>query len=323
MRRVFIPEELTPLCLVDPAEMPSPLREMLPSPELPLWGQEAIQEALTAAEALFTAAWGERERYAAALVRLYQADLLNRQERWEEALDAAREASGWLKLQVSQKARYNEAIAAYFEGVVHYILHADQRATQTFIHAQGLLQESERFWKLQGEDTHLEDCRNVIRWITQLLALRSQTEPGGDAVMIVPVYELENQVLWVRISALVVPLSELSMPVELVHSQEAPTAFLPLDINTVTFLVPGTKQFYFALKVQTDGELVPKSQAGDYLLVEAAATTPPTSDSLLNTEHVFLRRADGTITFRSTRRGYPGFVGTPRALLKEGGKANE
>jgi hypothetical protein len=322
MRRIFIPEELTPLYLVEPAEMPSPLREMLPSPELPLQDQNAIQKALTAAEALFTAAWGERERYAAALVRLYQADLLNRQERWEEALDAAHEASGWLKLQVSQKARYNEAIAAYFEGMIHYILHADQRATQTFIHAQGLFQESERFWKLQGEDAHIEDCRNVIRWITQLLALRSQSAPGGEEIMIVPVYELENQVLWVRISALAVPLLALSMPVESVRSQGTNTAFLPLDINTVTFLVPGAKQFYFALKVRTDGELVSKSQAGDYLLVEAATTTS-TSDTLLNTEHVFLRKADGTITFRSTRRGYPGFVGIPRALLKEGGTANE
>lgn len=268
-------------------------------------------------------AWGERERYAAALVRLYQADLLNRQERWEEALDAVHEARGWLKLQVSQRARYNEAIAVYFEGLVHYILHADQRATQTFIHAQGLLQESERFWKFQGEDAHIEDCRNAIRWITQLLALRSQSAPGGGEVMIVPVYEVENQVLWVRISALAIPLSTLSMPLKLRHSKKANAAFFPLNINTVTLLAPSTKQFYSALKVRVDGEFVSESKAGDHLLVEAVVNTMPTADTLLNTEYVFLRSADGIITFPSTCRGYPQFAWTPRALLKEGGTANE
>jgi hypothetical protein len=183
-------------------------------------------------EALFTVAWGERERYAAALVRLYQADLLNRQERWEEALDAVHEARGWLKLQVSQRARYNEAIAVYFEGLVHYILHADQRATQTFIHAQGLLQESERFWKFQGEDAHIEDCRNVTRWITQLLALRSQSAPGGEEIMIVPVYELENQGLGSH-QRIGHTLSTLSMPLSLV-TQEGHAAFFPLNIYTVS-----------------------------------------------------------------------------------------
>jgi hypothetical protein len=364
MRRIFIPEELTPLYLIEPAEMPSPLREMLPSPELPLWDRETIQKTLTSAEALFTAAWGERERYAAALVRLYQADLLNRQERWEEALDATREASGWLKLQVSQRARYNEAIATYFEGTVHYILHADQQATQAFIHAQKLLQENERFWKLQGENAHIEDCHNVIRWITQLLSLRSQTEPGGNEVMIVPLYELESQVPKVRISASAVPLLTLSMPVELVHYQEANAAFLPSDINVVTFPAPSAKQFYFAVKARTDGEFFPESKAGGHLLVEATSATMPTVDTIetllntkhgvlrkadgiinlqfyfavktradgefvsenktddhllvktataitptidtpLNTEHVFLRRTDGTITFPSTHQGYP------------------
>jgi hypothetical protein len=36
MRRVFIPQELTTLYLVESAEIPSPLQEMFPDPKVPL-----------------------------------------------------------------------------------------------------------------------------------------------------------------------------------------------------------------------------------------------------------------------------------------------
>ena len=115
MRRICIPEELAPLYLTEVEEIGPPLQEMLQTWGAYLPHREALKEALDKTEHVFAAAWNKRDRYAAAIARLHQADLLYRQERLEEALLAAKEAIGWLKMQTSQTARYNEAIAAYFE----------------------------------------------------------------------------------------------------------------------------------------------------------------------------------------------------------------
>jgi len=64
----------------------------------------------------------QRDRYAGALAIVLRAEALGRVARREESLDAIRRALHRLELRVSLVARYNEGVAVYLAGVVHYVL---------------------------------------------------------------------------------------------------------------------------------------------------------------------------------------------------------
>ncbi|MEA3397147.1 MAG: hypothetical protein U9R05_06760, partial [Chloroflexota bacterium] len=179
MRRIFVPYELTPLHLVNFTEVSPTFKRLLPIGEYPPFELSiTIEDALSASKQALSVAQQQHQKESETLIHLCQADLLWRLERWEESLDAVRMAIKKFEFEISRTASYNQAIAVYFEGILHYILHADEKAIQTFIHAQEMLQENECDLSCDGEDEYAENCQDVARWISQLLQLRTQSLPG-------------------------------------------------------------------------------------------------------------------------------------------------
>jgi len=315
MRRVFVPYELTPLHLVNFTEVSPTFKRLLPMGEYPPCELSiTIEAALSASEQALSVAQHQRKKESEAIIHLCQADLLWRLERWEESLDATRMAIRKFEIEISRTASYNQAIAVYFEGILHYILHADEKAIQTFAHAQKMLQENELDWAYDEEDEYAENCQDVARWINQLLQLRTQSLPGSD-VMIVPVYEYGDQDTRATISALVVPLATMYLPAQMLGTH-AVRGWIPLEIDTVPLLRISPGSYYFALKIKENGELVPESRAGDTVLMEVLLPTALTAEELRNTEQPFVRRLDSKIVFKPLRQNTGEFVGVPRALFR-------
>ena len=315
MRHVFIPYELTPLYLVNSTEVSSIFKRLLPMGKYPpLELSTALEDALSISRQALSVAQHQHKKESAALIYLCQADLLWRLERWEESLDATRMAVRKFEIEISCTASYNQAIAVYFEGILHYILHADEKAILTFIRAQEILQENESDWAYDGEDEYAENCQDVVCWITQLLQLRTQSLPGAD-VMIVPVYEYGDQETRATISALVVPLATMHLPPQLLGTHAA-IGWIPLEIDTVPLLRISPGCYYFALKAKKDKYIVPESKAGDTVLMELLLPIALTAEELRNTEQPFVRRPDGKIVFKPLRQNSGEFVGVPRALLR-------
>lgn len=315
MRRIFVPYELTPLHLANFTEVSPTFKQLLPMGEYPPFELSiTIEDALSASEQALSVAQQRHKKESESLIHLCQADLLWRLERWEESLDTVHIAIKKFEFEISRTASYNQAIAIYFEGILHYILHADEKAIQTFAHAQEMLQENKPDWAYDGEDEYAENCQDVARWISQLLQLRTQSLPGAD-VMIVPVYEYGDQDTRATINALIVPLATMYLPTQLLGTCAA-IGWIPLEIDTVPLLRTSPGCYYFALKIKENKEFVPESRAGDALLIELLLPTALTAEELRNIEQPFVRRPDGKIFFRPLRQNTKGFLGIPRVLLR-------
>jgi len=315
MRRIFVPYELTPLHLANFAEVSPTLKRLLPTGEYPPFELSiTIEDALSAFEQALSVVQRRHKKKSEALIHLCQADLLWRLGRWEESLDTVRIATKKFEFEIGRIVSYNQAIAVYFEGILHYVLHADEKALQTFARAQEMLQENEQDLSCDGEDEWAENCRDVERWISQLLQLRTQSLPGAD-VMIVPVYEYGDQNARATINALSVSLATMYLPAQLLGTC-ASIGWIPLEIDTVPLLNISPGSHYFALKIKEDKEFVPESRAGDALLMEVLLPTALTAEGLLNTEQPFIRRPNGKIFFKPLRQNSGEFVGVPRVLLR-------
>jgi hypothetical protein len=183
---ISLPAELALPHLVELSDVARPLHDDLTGLSRAL-ETGSLNGALTAAGRAFGRAKGLRDRYGQAIALLFQAEAYRRLERWEDALDAIRTALHWLELQVAAAARYNEAIAVYVEGVIHFTLGAQERMVETCSYAQHVLGESERHWAYEHNDPRAADCRNVTGWIGDLLKLRDTLPPSG-LVAVLPVY---------------------------------------------------------------------------------------------------------------------------------------
>lgn len=317
MRHIFIPYELTPLYLANFAEVSPTFKRLLPTGEYPPFEPSiTLEDALSMSEQALSVARRRHRKESEALIHLCQADLLWRLGRWEESLDTTRRAIRKFELEIGHTASYNQALAVYFKGILYYILHTDEKAIQTFIHAQEMLRENELDWSYGGEDEYAENCQDVALWISQLLQLRTQSPPGAD-VMIVPVYEYEDQRQRATISALVVPLSIMYLPPQLLGTCAA-LGWLPLEIDTVPLLRVSPGSYYFARKIKQDKELVPESRAGDTVLFELLLSTALTAEELRNANQPFVRRPDGKVVFEPLRQNTERFIGVPRVLLRGG-----
>jgi hypothetical protein len=312
MRIVSIPEDLTPLALLEVEEAPPVLRDLLRENARSAVAQGLLEDALTLVERVFSTAWAESERYTAGLALAYQADIHWRLQRWEDALDCTRRAQEWIGAHVTPIARHNEAVAIYFEGLLHYLLHADPQMVQAFTRAQKLLNESERYWSFENQAERIEDSQNLSRWLKNLLDLQPNL-PTQELILIVPVYELINQV-FVRTQAwplapfqAFIPASELRqhLPPELIPLGEMPIPFLQL---------PPTSR-YAAIKMPHAGYLLPTSQINDLLIIEITSPVPIRESIMLETDQPFSRRNDGHIVFRPRRRS-TGRIGIPRVLIR-------
>lgn len=322
MRWVSLPEELTALHLLDLSLGPPILRDALSRVHNALAAGDP-GGALGATLRVSELALSQHDRYSGALAYAVRADLLRRMMRWEDSLDALRRSLHWLELSVSPVAHYNEAIAVYLEGVVHYVLHADEKASATFAYATASLEEAERHFGFEQNAARVSDCRNIIRWMSQLLTLQEgQTGVASLAMSLtMPVYELANRVL-IRTDAVVLPPFEIMIPHEVV-ARYCPSELVPLQMETVSFPSLRHDIQYAAIRLD-DAPGFRDAKRGDLLIIEVTGTGAASGELVLTEEQPFVRRSDGRVEFASAPRGVrsggavPGLVGIPRALIRDG-----
>ena len=316
MRLVCVPEELTPFYLLELREAPASFGLLLDGEARRHIENGRFDDALSAVDSVQTAALAKRDRHIVALAHLYKAEIYRRTQRWEDALDHTRQALQWLRRQVTQTAVYNLAVALSFEGLIHFILRADDKVLHAFARAQEALVESERFWGFERNLARVADCQNLTRWMSNLLALHTRMLPG-ELTMIVPVYELVNHTR-VRTSVREILPFQLSLPDEVLRDY-LPPHLVPVQVDTLPFLQLRPDAHYLAIKILADGELVSSSQAGDILLIEAVSPVPLTREIKLISDAPFVRRTDGHIHFSPSTQEQEteSFAGIPRVLIRE------
>ncbi len=314
MRWVYVPENLTPFYLLELQELSTLLWDRLQGEMRQLMATGRPEQALTSAEHFLTAVQAKQDRHAAALVLLYKAEALRRLQRWEEALDCTQQAVEWLHMQVTPVAHYNYAVALYFAGLLHFVLGADVKTLHTFTLAQEILGESERYWGFENNSERVAACRDMSRWMANLLELPPHMPPD-EVVQIVPVYELVNQTP-LRTGAMVVTPFQVTLPYEEL-GKYLPTGYIPLAIETLPFLQLHPYARYLAYKITSDGYLLKQTRAGDVLLIEVLSSASPAHEMELTHEAPFVRQIDGRILFGPYDRTHKGFVGIPRVLIRE------
>ena len=313
MRFICLPEALTLSTLLALEDIPAEFRDPLETDVQRAVAEGRLEEALTIAERIFTTAWSAHRREVAALARALQADVLWRLQRPEEAIEQIRWALNSIELSVTQVARYNEAMIVYFEGVIHYALRSEEKVRQTFARTHELLMENERFWGFQHRSERVRACQAVARWMSSLTSLLSQL-PVDEFTVIAPLYELINQVVVLTGAYPIYPF-HLTLPGEALRRHLPPT-LIPLDIGPLSFLQLHPGMHYLALKIPSDGYLLPESRAEDILLLQVTSQASPAEGVSLSEEQPFTRRSDGRVVFRP-RRQPEGFVGIPQALIRE------
>lgn len=319
MRQIYIPEELTLFGLLELREVPASLGSALIERGRESATEGHLEEALKATEGVMATASAQRQPAALTIAALYTAEILRRLQRWEEALETTLLALKGLRVQVSQVAGYNRAVAQSLEGLIHLTLRADDKARIAFAGAHDALADSERYWGFEKDHARVTDCRNCARWMSDLLNLLPDLPPG-DLTMIVPVYELVNQTP-IRTGVLPVSPYQTAIPGHVLR-EYLPSHILPLEIDTLPFLQLRPDAHYVAIKLPKDHDYAAFSRAGDMLLLEVASPVPLTREVILSSDAPFVRRTDGRVEFRPRRQESERFVGIPRVLIRmkdEGG----
>ena len=314
MRLVSIPVGLTPHRLLALRGISTFMADQLTGSISQSIDGGRYDEAVTTTGQIFPAARSAHDPNAQALVYLYQAEALYRLLRLEEALERTQQALVWLRSEVTQVATYNQAVALYFEGLLHFILRADAYALYAFNAAQEALMPSERFWDFEKNAIRSTACRTLSRWMPKLLNLTTST-PLGELVMVVPVYEMVNRTLTL-IDALSVRPFLVQLPTDALETY-LPKNYVPLEIEAVLFLQLWPDVHYLALKILRRSELVRESRIGDMLLIEATTSVPPQEAITLTRDLPFVRRADGRIIFGPYEQQDEIFSGIPRLLIKK------
>jgi len=304
---IALPDELTLLHLLELQDTPPLLHDLLGTQARDQIERGRWEQGVVLAEQAFVAV--HRDHYAASLCLLYKAEALRRLCRWEDALEAVRRALNWLELQVTQVARYNEGLAVYTEGIIHYMLQAEDKTLQTFAYAHDALVESHRFWGFVAKPGRVGDCQNVIRWMAQLLELR-------QLGMILPVYEWVN-LMWIRTGIKAVTPFQLQLPPEMLAAY-LPPDYIPVELDAVPFMQLDPNSAYMAVRIAHDGDFTHKSRVGDILIVETTSSAPmQTPELTMSSDHPFVRRTDGRVVFRPSRQETRGLAGIPRVLIRE------
>lgn len=321
MRRICVPPSLMPLQLAEFQDLPATLRKML-ALDVPLNPNLLVfEEALATAENALTAMRNQRDRNSEALINLYCADLLWRSERWLETLEMTTAAAGWFKLQSNPTARYNEAIAVYFSGLLHFCLHADARAIPLLMEAQSQFEESRQYWSVHTGRGYFEACSMVSQWIAALIPLRMKTPPGSHT-LIIPLYPYRNRTPHTAIEALSISLDTLQIPVGFNFNYLAMPDWIPLEVGKLPLLDMRPGAAYFGVRLDEDEAFHPECRAGDVVIVEALSPLALAADQVLgNGVQTFTRQTDGTFLLRDPQQSQQGFVGIPRLLLRRGGRS--
>lgn len=314
MRFVFVPKELTPMHLLEFWDAYPELGDVFQEQVSQKFDQGLYEEALNLVEPLLSYALAARDHRKSALLFLYKADLLHRLQSWGDALSQTQKALRKLRMQVSQIAGYNRAIACYWEGLIHYIMRADDKALEAFAAARKLLQDSELYWGFQNNAARVGDCQNLDRWIKNLLDLRPK-QPRDELALVLPLYELVNLTL-IRTNTISLNPFQVMIPAE-VLALYLPPGYLPIEVESFPFLYLKPNTCYIAFKVPENGYLLSESHAKDVLLLEVVSPGSPATALALSLERPFVRQRSGHIYFRPRQQDTNGMLAIPRFLIRE------
>ncbi|MBN2004125.1 MAG: hypothetical protein JXA21_12285 [Anaerolineae bacterium] len=318
MRFVFVPKELTPMHLLEFWDAYPELGDVFQDQVNQKFGQGLYEEALNLVEPLLSYALAARDHRKASLLLLYKADLLHRLQSWGDALAHVQKALRKLRMQVSQIAIYNRAIAHYWEGLLHYIMRADDKALEAFAAARKLLQDSELYWGFQNNAVRVSDCQNLDRWIKNLLDLRTG-QPRDELALILPLYELVNLTL-IRTNTISLNPFQVMIPAE-VLALYLPSGYMPIEVESLPFLYLKPNTSYIAFKVPESGYLLSESHAGDVILLEVVSSAAPATALALSLDRPFVRQRSGHIYFRPRQQDINGILAIPRFLIREENEA--
>ncbi|HEY88138.1 MAG TPA: hypothetical protein G4N98_00180 [Thermoflexia bacterium] len=279
---VLIPEEVTPFFLVEIPVTSSPLvsklqtlqREYLQKSPVVLWRR--ISTLLTAAIQL-------QADHLAGLLQFLQADLLYRQGELAAALTMTETAQAKLALQVPHLARYHEALAGYFAGLLYY-LNRQPAAYPLLMEAVQSLNAVQAFWNYRGGDPKVSRCQQLLFWINDLLALHDEFYQTQDR-LIVPLYEKNLAAKVELVGATSVTQREMLPSTETDTAPRLPSGVIRKESPV---------WYYFALKVHPAAQFQSRNDLGASLLARSSpeyvywAATPQTATE-------FLRDARGKI----------------------------
>jgi hypothetical protein len=322
MRWISLPYELGLPHLLHIHDMPPALREGIREAAAQL-AAGAFSAALEDVRETYVLAKSQQDHYGQSLALLFRAEIYRRMLCWVDCLESIRGALYWLELSASPVGRYNEAMAVYLEGMVHWMLCAEDKLVQTFAYAQQVLVESERYWGYERHEGRVSDCRDVVRWMAHLLEIRKSLAHGEGAV-IVPVYEFINNTR-IRTGAFAIPPFSTTLPADSV-AQCLPANYAPVDLDACFTPSLSPNAQYAAVRIVTEGQWLQEGRVGDLLIVEVMGASSYPGELLLVSERLFLRRTDGRIEFQPALApvstwGHPserGLVGIPRILIRGG-----
>jgi hypothetical protein len=313
MRLVYVPEELAPLHLAAWRDVPLLLQEPFDQARRHVERGDRTA-AHTFIDRVHATAWGKRDRATAGLGRLYKAEVFRRQHRWENSLEAVRQASTWLRQQVTEVAHYNEGVAAYLEGLVHFTLRADEKVLQAFGRAQELLVEGEKYWGFVDNSDRVADCVDVTHWIARLLKVQA-TLPQEETIVLLPVYEPVNRNL-VRTDIVILSPLAVTLPVEGL-APHLPDRYVPLGPLPISLLHLNPTAQYRAIRIPEDRHLVERSRAGDLLVLRTTVPASDVEEEGVHRTYPFTRRNDGRVVFHPAQQVGRGWVGVPLMLIRE------
>ena len=351
---ISLPAELALPHLLDLQGVSVPLRDRL-AQVLARLAQDDPDAALASLESCYGIAKRGFDRYGQALALVLEAEVCRRLALWEDGLGKIRHALRRLELQVAPIGRYNEALTVYLEGVIHCTLQSREQTVQTFSYAGYLLTESEHTWEREGHVGRVADCRNVVRWMAQLLEIQETLRPHSSATVL-PVYEIVNRA-WIRTDALAVRAAPIVVPTEVLLPYLPPATetarhvaveaglpvltearartgppdeekpfVLPLHSAMLPFPYLDPSLSYVAVRAPSDASLLGQGKKGDLLIVEVTGTSVAVGGPPLTSDVPFVRRGDGRIEIGFATQDVPevtwpaggGFVGIPRVVIREG-----
>ncbi len=262
MSKIVLPEDMTILYLVRlPQTAPPAFRKARSfvdqSPRY------AIDELWRDTRYLLQHAQAQRKYFYAALARLYESDLHRRAKNLDAAKASARQAKTWLSMQLRILARYHEGIADYQLGLLDYLQGRKRPTYQHLTTALQLLDEVKALWIREGGHTHLEDCRDLCHWITNILILYDEVYAAEDK-MVIPVYEADDvgeDVKYHLVEAVAVSQGRLTTA----------TVDRPAQVREGD---EGYALHYFAVRVKRDRQYVRESKPGDLVIVQRTSASP-------------------------------------------------
>ncbi len=316
MRMVFVPEELTPLYLLEFWET---------YPELKAWHkqvQRAFYEggyeiALTLLDPALSYALSACEHSKAAILLLCKADLLRRLQCWGDALTHTQWALQEMHTAFSKIALYNRAVAYYWEGLLQYIIRADDKALQSFAEAHKRLDDSEHDLHQEREWAHrVKGCKELKEWIDHLLA----KQPGshlGEVAWLLPEYKLKECTLR-RTTIYNLEPRYIELPV-VTLAPYLPVDCSPATLEDLELVLPHLYPhfLYIALRITEDGEFLAQSREGDVLVLHVLTPAPSSAKLVLSTAEPFMRHSNGEISFRPQQSGIKEFRVMPKVLIRK------